>query len=265
WIGKHADQPFFLYLPFNAQHAPLQAPKKYLDRFTQIENEKRRTFAAMLSAMDDAVGRVLAKVREINAEENTIVWYFADNGGPTLSTTSGNGPLHGYKSSTSEGGTRVPFMVQWKGKIPAGGTYTNPIIQLDVMPTVLAAAGVKIDAAWGLDGVDLMPFLAGVEKGRPHPTLYWRFGEQWAVRDGDHKLVVSRVDGKEPRLINLADDIGEAKDLSADQPEKVKELRAKWDEWNKGNVAPVWAPGPGQPAKKAAKAAKKAAKKPAVK
>jgi arylsulfatase A-like enzyme len=242
WIDKNKDKPFFLYVPFNAQHAPLQATKKYLDRFTGIEDEKRRTFAAMMSAMDDAVGRVLAKVREIGQEENTLVVFFSDNGGPTPQTTSGNGPLRGVKATTSEGGVRVPFCAQWKGKIPAGLVYDNPVIQLDLLPTAVVAAGGTIDPAWKLDGVDLMPYLIGKNKGKPHETLYWRFGEQWAIRKGDWKLVASRIDQNIPRLINLADDIAEAKDLSKDQPEKAKELLADWQEWNKGQMAPLWKP-----------------------
>src|SRR5207253_2839234 len=132
WIGKQKDKPYFLYLPFNAQHAPLQATKKYLDRFPNIKDEKRRTFAAIMSAMDDAVGRVLAKVRELGQEENTLIFFFSDNGGPTPQTTSNNDPLRGFKAQTLEGGIRIPFRVQWKGKIPAGKVYTHPIIQLDI-------------------------------------------------------------------------------------------------------------------------------------
>jgi arylsulfatase A-like enzyme len=242
WLDKHKDEPFFLYLPFNAQHAPLQAPQKYLDRFPHIQDEKRRTFAAMMSAKDDAVGRVLAKVRQIGQEENTLIFYLADNGGPTPSTTSKNDPLRGFKSSTSEGGVRVPFMVQWKGKIPPGQTYDHPVIQLDILPTIVAAAGGQVESSWNLDGVDLLPYLTGEKTQRPHETLYWRFGDQWAIRHGDWKLVASRVDDLKPRLINLAADISESKDLSGERPEKVQELKALWDKWNAGNIEPKWRP-----------------------
>ena len=244
WVGRQAGKPFFLYLPFNAQHAPLQATKKYLDRFPNIADEKRRIFAAMMSAMDDAVGKVMAKVREMGQEENTLVFFFSDNGGPTASTTSGNGPLRGFKAQTSEGGTRIPFCVQWKGRIPAGKTYDFPIQNLDLLPTAVAAAGGTVDPAWKLDGVNLMPYLTGANAARPHEKLFWRFGDQWAIRKGEWKLVVSRSDKLQPRLINLAEDIGEANDLTAKNPEKAKELEADWKAWNAEQAEPLWKPNP---------------------
>jgi arylsulfatase A-like enzyme len=246
WIGKNKDKSFFLYLPFNAQHAPLQATKKYLDRFADIKDDKRRTFAAMMSAMDDAVGAVLAKVKEIGQEENTLIFFLSDNGGPTPVTTSKNAPLRGLKATTLEGGIRVPFCVQWKGKIPAGKVIHHPVIQLDLLPTMLVAAGGKVEKDWKLDGVDLMPYLMGKAKGKPHEALYWRFGEQWAIVKGDWKLVVNRIDGvkKAPALYNLADDVGEAKDLAEKEPARVKELLADWQRWNKEQKEPLWRPNP---------------------
>ena len=254
WLERNKGKPFFLYLPFNAQHAPLEAPKAYLDRFPGITDPKRKLFAAMMAAMDDAVGRVLAKVRALGQEENTLVFFIADNGGPTPSTTSQNGPLRGFKMTTFEGGPRVPFLFQWKGKIPAGKTYDFPVLQLDVYPTALVAAGAKPDASWQLDGVDLLPFLTGANAARPHQTLYWRYGPQWAVRHGDHKLVVSRGGSGQPELYDLAADIGETKDLAAAQPAKVKELQALWDKWSAAQAEPS---APDAPAGKAKKNNKK--------
>jgi arylsulfatase A-like enzyme len=243
WISRQKGKPFFLYLAFNAQHAPLQATKKYLDRFTHITDEKRRTFAAMMSALDDAVGKVLAKIREMGAEENTLIVLFSDNGGPTPQTTSQNDPLRGLKATTLEGGIRVPFCMQWKGQIPAGSTYSFPILNLDILPTCVVAAGGTIDPAWKLDGVDLMPYLTGQNKSRPHEVIYWRFGDQWAIRKGDFKLVANRIDGVDKILLyNLKDDIGEAKDLAAMMPKKVKELQADWNKWNAEQEKPRWQP-----------------------
>jgi arylsulfatase A-like enzyme len=265
WIGRHVsahkNQPYFLYLPFNAQHAPLQATEKYLARFGSIADEKRKTFAAMMSAMDDAVGAVLKKVRDSGQEENTLIFFLSDNGGPTAQTTSKNDPLRGFKATTWEGGVRVPFCAQWKGKIPAGQTYEQPVIQLDILPTALAAAGGQIDPAWKLDGVDLLPYLAGYEPP-PHETLYWRFGNQWAIRHADWKLVVGNEQGnparpgKAPSLFDLASDISETRDLAADQPEKVKELKELYDEWNAEQEEPRWRPNPAGKGKNKNKAGK---------
>ena len=232
WLEEHKAEAKFLYLPFNAQHGPLQAPQKYLDRFASIENKQRRMFAAILSGMDDAVGRVITKVRDLGQEDNTIFFYIADNGGPTKSTTSGNGGLRGYKTNTYEGGPRVPFLMQWKGKIPAGKAYESPVMNLDVLPTVLTAAGGTVEADWKLDGVNLLPHLTGTNTARPHETLYWRFSPQWAVRHGDLKLVHSVGGSGKPELYDLSKDAGESKDLAAQMPDKVKELQALYDAWS---------------------------------
>lgn len=236
FLDQHGSKPFFLYLPFNAQHAPLQAPQKYLDRFAAISDPKRKTFAAMMSAMDDAVGQVLEKIRALGQEENTLVLFVSDNGGPTPGTTSQNGPLRGFKATTWEGGVRVPFAVQWKGKIPPGQVYEHPVIQLDFVPTVLAAAGLAPEPGDQLDGVNLLPYFTGQTQGKPHETLYWRFGPQRAIRHGDYKLVVGRDGSGRPELYNLRDDIGEQTNLAEREPAKVAELQALWDAWNAQNI-----------------------------
>jgi arylsulfatase A-like enzyme len=239
WLKERKQDPWFLYLPFNAQHAPLEAPQAYLDRFPTITDPKRKIFAAMLSAMDDAVGRVLATVRDRGQEENTLIFFIADNGGPTQGTTSQNGPLRGYKTNTYEGGPRVPFLVQWKGRLPAGRTYDLPVMNLDVTPTILAATGHPVDSAAHLDGVDLLPFLTGKTERRPHETMFWRFGEQWAVRDGDWKLVVSKGGSGKPELYDLAADVGEQKDLAGSEPGRVAELQKLYDGWNTEQAEPT--------------------------
>jgi arylsulfatase A-like enzyme len=239
FLQRSQDKPWFLYLPFNAQHAPLQAPQKYLDRFANIADQKRKVFAAMMAGMDDAVGKVLGKIKEMGQDENTLIFFIGDNGGPTNATTSHNGPLRGYKMTTFEGGPRVPFFIQWKGKIPSGKDYTLPVMNLDVLPTCLAAAGSPIEASEGLDGVDLIPFLTGQNQASPHEKMYWRFGDQWAVRQGDWKLVVSRGGSGKPELYHLATDIGESKDLATTEPERVAELQKLYDAWSAQQAEPT--------------------------
>jgi len=257
WIGRHKDGPWFLYFPFNAIHAPHEATEKYLQRFAHLNDPQQRTLAAMISAMDDAVGRVLARLKELGQEENTLVFFIADNGAPGRRGRNGNEPLRGQKHTTWEGGIRVPFMVQWPSKLPAGKVSDTPVIQLDVMPTCVVAAGGRVDAAWKLDGVDLMPFLTGAAKGRPHQTLYWRIDGMWAVRDGDWKLVHGQAGDDPPELFDLAKDVSEKNSLASEQPEKVKELKALWEAWNAQQAPPDAAKGKALKQKK--RKAKKAA------
>jgi len=244
FIDRHRNEPFFVYLPFNAVHAPLEAGQKYLDRFNNIKDDLRRKHAAMLSAMDDAIGGILNKLRQLNLEEQTLVIFLSDNGGPTRQTTSSNVPLRGFKGQALEGGIRVPFMMQWKGTLPAGKVDDRPVISLDIHPTVVAAGGALIDPAWKLDGVDLVPFLTAAETGTPHETLFWRmFANQRAVRHGSLKLVWS---GPAVRggLYDVVNDPGESRDLTKDRPEDVKKLQALYDAWNVQLAEPRWKPAP---------------------
>jgi arylsulfatase A-like enzyme len=240
FIERHRNQPFFVYLAFNAVHAPLQAPEEYIAKFKHITNPTRQIFAAMLSALDDAVGMVLAKLRELKLEENTLIFFISDNGGPTRQTSSRNDPLRGFKGQVLEGGIRVPFLMQWKGHLPAGKVYEHPVIALDICPTILAAVGAEIPKE--LDGVNLLPYLTGEAKGEPHTALFWRYGRQWAVRAGDFKLVCcpQEFGSEEPQLFNLAEDIGEKTNLAPKMPQKVEELKAMYDEWNAKNIPPKW-------------------------
>jgi len=125
FIGRHKKEPFFLYLAFNAVHLPMQASDKYLQRFAHLKDGTRQKYAAMMSAMDDAIGAVLAKLREEGLEEDTLIFFISDNGGPPVNGSS-NGPLRGFKAQTWEGGIRVPFLMQWKGRLPAGKVVDDP-------------------------------------------------------------------------------------------------------------------------------------------
>jgi arylsulfatase A-like enzyme len=261
FIDRHKGQPFFLYLAFNAVHTPMQATEDRLQKFAAVPDKTRRTYAAMMSAMDEAIGRVLDKLRSAGLEENTLIYFFSDNGGPTMLGTTINGsrntPLRGSKRTTLEGGVRVPFVVQWKGKLPAGTAYEKPVIQLDIQPTALAAAGVDVKPEWALDGVSLLPHLTGRTEAAPHDTLYWRLGEQMAIRRGDWKLVrydsaadtgarslANQAGGvTAARLYNLAQDIGEANDLAAQNPDKAKELETLWRQWSAQQARPLWGAG----------------------
>lgn len=236
---KRAHQgPWFLYLAFNAPHSPLQVTEKQLNRVQHITDETRRNYAGLVVGLDDAVGEVLAALRASGQAENTLVWFFSDNGGPIAVTHSDNRPLRGAKGNVFEGGVRVPFVVSWPGRLPQGAEYAQPVISLDVFATAVALTGAKVPASHVLEGVNILPYLAGQRAGAPHERLFWRSGGKFAVREGDWKLVGGEAAA--PQLFNLARDVGESEDLAAAQPEKVARLRQAYEAWNKDNVAPLF-------------------------
>jgi arylsulfatase A-like enzyme len=228
FIEQVKDQPYLLYFPFNAVHSPMD-PNAYQEEFPELTG-KRKIFAGMLTALDRAIGRVMAKVRERGEEEETLVFFYSDNGGPTSDNSSRNTPLRGYKAQFFEGGIRVPFAIQWKGKVPAGLTFSQPVMGFDVHATALAAAGVEVANDKPLDGVDLLPYLRGELTGRPHEALFWRAGDKYAVRLGDWKLVHEPMAG-ETMLFNLAVDIGEQENLAEKEVAKLRELQLAFDQW----------------------------------
>jgi arylsulfatase A-like enzyme len=233
FVDRNRDGPFFLFLSYNAPHTPLEATEVYLARFPDIADRKRRTYAAMVSAVDDGVGRLLDKLEHLQLAEKTLVFFLSDNGGPESKNGSDNGPLRGGKSDVWEGGFRVPFAVQWKGTLPAGAVYHHPVSSLDIFATMAGLAMVPTDPARPLDGVNLVPHLTGGARRPPHETVYLRKFDQgrYAVRHGTFKLVIPAKDGR-PQLYDLAADLGEGKDLAALQPEDVRtldQLRLAWD------------------------------------
>jgi arylsulfatase A-like enzyme len=237
FIDRHARTPFLLYLPFTAVHGPFVGPEPWAKRFDTLVPASRQKYAADLAQMDDIIGRVMAQLRSRGLEENTLVFFFSDNGGP--GGAARNGPLKGTKWTLWEGGIHVPFIVQWPGRIPAGRVLRHPVIQVDVLPTAVAAAGGTILPEWKIDGANLLPVLEGRTETAPHDALYWRFGVQYAVRQGDWKLLKPHINSA-PQLYNLARDLGETNDLAAAEPARVRQLQALWDAWNAGNETPRW-------------------------
>jgi arylsulfatase A-like enzyme len=239
FIHRNKENPWLLYTAFNAPHTPMQATPELLDRVKHIAGESRRTYAAMVVGMDDAIGTILKQLREDGLEERTLIFFLSDNGGTTEDNTSSNTPLRGRKGMMWEGGIRVPFLAQWKGVLPAGKTYDRPVSSLDILPTALAAAGASSSASQPLDGVDLVPYLTGKQPGDPHEMLFWRIAERniWAVRSGDHKLVKQ---GRKLNFFDLATDIREARDLDGKLPEAQERLQKAIDEWTTTLPKPLW-------------------------
>lgn len=250
FVERHHDQPFFLYLAYNAPHTPLQATAEYLARFDSIQDPKRRTYAAMVSAVDDGVGRVLDKLSEHGLDEQTIVFFLSDNGGAT-NNSSRNTPLRGHKGSPFEGGVRVPFAVRWTGALPAGVDYNEPVSSMDIAGTIVSQAEATVAENKPLDGVDLIPHLTGADPTPPHEELYWRWYDQdrVSVRVGSEKLILME-DGKGRAgrggalLYDLDDDLGETRNLTEARPDNADGLRRRLQAWEQELVEPI-APGLG--------------------
>ncbi len=189
FIERRSAQPFFLCVAFNAVHSPLQAPDRLMTRFASMKDVQRRIFAGMLANMDEAVGAILSQLRHKKLEENTIVFFISDNGGPTRELTSSNAPLRGGKGDVYEGGIRVPFLAQWKGTLPSGKVYSHPVVSLDVFATAAALAGDAASDRNASDGRNLVPYLTGANDKPPHDRLFWRMQSKTALRQGDWKLV----------------------------------------------------------------------------
>ena len=260
-IEQHeTSRPLFLYVPFNAPHTPLQAPKEYLDRYADIADTKRRTYAAMVSCVDDQVGRIVAALEKRGMTKETLIAFSSDNGGP-LGSGATNGHWRAGKGTLYEGGVRVCAFANWPGKIAAGAIVKEPLHIVDWYPTVLKLAGVSLEQKLPLDGRDAWPTIAA-GKPTPHPELLLNTTPaNGAIRAGDWKLVVggnrSEVDGTSTtnkgkgkkgsasdsvELFNLADDPYEKTNLADKQPEKVKELSARLEAYAQAAVPPKSAP-----------------------
>ncbi|MDA0282706.1 MAG: sulfatase [Planctomycetota bacterium] len=243
FIDRNQERPFFLFLSYNAVHSPLQGADAYMKKFASIEDVHRQIFAAMLANMDDSVGSVLQKLRMTGLEDDTVVFFISDNGGPTRELTSSNAPLRGEKGSLYEGGIRVPFLAKWPGQLKAHSEYDEPVVSLDVFGTAAALAQKPIPQGSEIDGVNLLPFLAGKADDSPHRDLFWRVGSKAAMRMGDWKLLRNsdrRQQASNWELYNLRNDIGETTDLAASEPERLQELINLWEQRNAEMIDPVW-------------------------
>lgn len=243
FIRRHKDEPFFMYLAFNAVHTPLQAKKSYESRVTHIKEEPLRMYACMLISLDENLGRVLDVLDETGLTEDTLVAFVSDNG-PARGPVKGwkehwpqkdfilgsAGFLRGHKGQYYEGGIREPFVLRWPSKWKPGQVYDHPISTLDLYPTFCSAAGIAINRDTRLEGVDLAPYLAGERKERPHETLYWLHDGTGAIRQGDWKLIVSRWP---PilQLFDLAKDPSESADLAGSEADQAARLKQAWDDW----------------------------------
>lgn len=225
FIEANKDKPFFLYVAYNAAHVPLQVPKDVYDKYGATGyGEKAKVTRAIMEVLDEGVGGIARVLETLGLTKDTIVIYSSDNGGGEPDGQL-NGEMRGGKFTFWEGGIRVPTIVSWPGHLPEGEVYRQPVINIDFLPTVLAAAGISPQA--GVEGVDLLPFFRGETKGAPHESLHWSLAtakKDFAIRSGDWKLVRT---GGGNGLFNLQEDPSEERDVSREHPDVLARL---WDQ-----------------------------------
>jgi arylsulfatase A-like enzyme len=237
FIQRNKEKPFCLYVAYNAVHYPWEAPDKYIERVKFIENWNRRLFAGMVLALDDGVGLILETLENEGLNDNTIVFFISDNGSPRgqPGNMSSTGPLRGWKGDTFEGGIRIPFIIKWPGEIPPGTKYEQPVITLDILPSLLSYIGLENIDQYKFDGVNILPYLNGEKPTNeiPHQNLFWKRGGDMAIRSGDWKLMLEdrRNAPKDTMLFYLAKDIGEQTNLINQYPDKAMQLQNIYKEW----------------------------------
>jgi arylsulfatase A-like enzyme len=253
FINRHATQPFFLYLAYNAPHTPYdQPPAIYMNRVRNITDPSRQIYAAMVTALDVGVGQVLQALQTNNIVNNTLIFFLSDNGAPPLRSYDSNTPFRGYKMNVLEGGIHIPFAVQWPAQLPSPLVYQKPVSSLDIVPTAAAAAGVSLPTDRIYDGLNMIPYFAQQQLG-PDRTLFWRWaglgsdgppGSEdtiWAVRSGALKLVTERnTTGQPPALYDLSNDIGESQDLALTRPGDVDTLQQLYAQWNTQTISTLF-------------------------
>ncbi len=241
---RHKGQPFFMYLSYYAVHTPLQIDERRFEKagtYYPFKNVFRQILAGMTIAVDETIGQVLDTLRRTSIYENTLVIFLSDNGGPTRPGIADNWPLRGGKGALWEGGIRIPLIVQWPDRIPAGGVIEHPVISLDLLPTIITAANGVVSPDDELDGVNLLPLIEGREDELPERSLFWRRGGATrgicAIRKGHYKLWMNRSTDV-LKLFDLRTDVGERRDMASTHPNTTLSLQHEYGEWEKHTIAP---------------------------
>lgn len=240
---ENPEDPWFLFLSYNTPHSPMQAKATDIERYAHIHDETRRTYCAMQSCMDENIGKILAVLEARDELENTLIVFLSDNGGSVEVSHAINAPLRGTKGTFLEGGIRVPMIYHWPAALEPR-VYREPVSALDIMATLVHAAGGTPPPAGKrqvrdgrgpkkgpiYDSVDLIPYLQGAKEGAPHAKLYWRMALRGsAIREGDWKLL--RPNSQLPQLYNLKEDVGETRNLIAEEPVRALALLEELNQW----------------------------------
>lgn len=240
FIERNEKDPFFLFLSYNAPHAPLQAPEESIAKFSHVEGKERRVYSAMVYEMDLEIGRILSMLEDRDLAEETIIFFLSDNGGPphwdkSQDSYTSNGAFRGYKGDTYDGGVHVPFLAYWPGTLPAGKQFTSPVVSLDIARTAVALGGGDESE---MEGVNLVPYFTGEAEGAPHKAIFFRRRNSvaWGVVSSDGYKWIKNDWDQQSELYNLTVDVSESQDIIKQEPERAATLQKVWQEWNKDNI-----------------------------
>ena len=247
FIDRNQENPFFIYLAYNAVHGPFEAKEADLALSPELQPKNRRIAAAMRISLDENVGRLRSQLESLGLLENTLIVFLNDNGG-TPGGAHSNGALRGHKGSYWEGGIRVPFVVSWPARLPMKQAFEHPVSSLDLMPTFVSASGGDLNTFGEMDGVDLLPYLTGERTAAPHEVMFWRFWRVSVAREGPWKLIrVAEDPLQESRyllspliLINLENDPKETTNLAGRYPEKTRVVVKRREAWETQLSQPRW-------------------------
>jgi arylsulfatase A-like enzyme len=238
FIRQHKEQPFFLFAAYNAPHTPLQAPDEYVAIYKVEPDPVKRVYYAMIKQLDDAIGRLLGELESQGILKNTLVIFLSDNGGSTYTFTTGNYPMRGGKITDFEGGIRVPFFMNWPGRIAAGSQFGSPVSAMDIFPTIAAAAGCPLPTTRQIDGKDLQAYIYN-DSIIPHRELFWQRGDTRAVRSGNWKVIWNAGMG-DTLLYNIGDDPNELRNLFQHKKDLATDLIKIHDRWSETLHQPLW-------------------------
>lgn len=234
YIEQYKNNPFFIFLSFNAVHTPMHAKEEHLEKY---KDHPRKKLAAMTWSMDENIGKVVDKLKAEGLYENTLIFFFSDNGG-ALSNTASCEPLKGWKGNKFEGGHRIPFTFTWKDKFQGGKKFDGLTSVFDVFVTSMKAAGIDETNGKPLDGVDLLPYMTGEKTGNPQQKLYWRKDQMAGMRDGDYKLV--RLEDYGYTMYNLSTDLGETNTLVEVNDSMFNSMKKDLEDWEGEIMEPKW-------------------------
>jgi arylsulfatase A-like enzyme len=239
FMNDNKEDPFFLWISYSAPHTPLQAPRKYVEQFSDIKDPVKRVYRAMIASLDDNIGRLMDYLSDQNLTDNSIIFFISDNGGAEYTHTTDNGRYEGGKNTEFEGGVKVPMIIRLPGQVAAGSRFPHMVSSMDIFTTSIAFAGIEMMPGRKLDGVNLIPYFTGENNMPPHEYLFWQRGISKVVRNNEYKLVMNEYLDIE-MLYDLQQNKYENPDVSSDNMEIVNELKMAFLDWSQSNKAPMW-------------------------